>query len=431
MKSKDFASLIFLLLLFLFSPSFIFSQAPDSIYAANIRTVRMYSYGNQLTLPIINLNSGDKLELHFDDLDADVKNYYYTYQLCDIDWAPVDVNQFDYIKGLTQLRITNYRSSSIALTQYTHYQAILPDAAGYPILSGNYILKVFLDGDTSQLVFTKRMMVVDNQAALVARVVQPYDPNLAQTHQRLVFTIGLKGIDAYNTGQQVKVVILQNYRWDNALKNVLPTYNRGATLEYNSENIGVFPGGKEWRWLNITDFHLQTERVLKADYNQRSTEIYLKPDGPLDKQPYVYYRDNNGMYLSTNLRGINPLLEADYANVHFSFVPPGGVAYPKRDIYLFGALTNYNYPDSLKMIFNPDKKVYETHLLLKQGYYDYTYVGVDKDNPDNRSEFDGNSFETENMYTFLIYFRSFTDRSDQLIGVANFDSRVANSGLSY
>jgi len=431
MESKKVASIIFFFSVCFFSPPKVFPQAPDNIYAENIRTVRLYSYANQLTLPIINLNSSDKLELHFDDLDGDVKNYYYTYQLCDIDWAPVDVNQFDYIKGFVQLRITNYRSSSIALTQYTHYQAILPEAAGYPMLSGNYMLKVFLNGDTSQLVFTKRMMVVNNQISIVEKVIQPYDPNLSQTHQRLQFTVSLKSIDAYNSAQQVKVVILQNYRWDNALKNVPATFNRGSNLEYNSENIGVFPGSKEWRWLNITDFHLQTERVLNAEYNRNSTQIYLKPDGPRDKQRYVYYQDNDGMYLSTNLRGINPLWEADYANVHFSFIPPGGIAYPDKDVYLFGALTNYNFPDSLKMIFNPDKGIYETHLLLKQGYYDYTYVAVDKDNPDNRSEFDGNSFETENRYTLLIYYRSFTDRSDQLIGVANFDSRESGAGLSY
>src|ERR1017187_7154837 len=178
MKSKDFASLIFLLLLFLFSPCFIFSQAPDSIYAANIRTVRLYSFGNQLTLPIINLNSGDKVELHFDDLDADVKNYYYTYQLCNNDWTPVDLNQFDYMAGFTQLRISAYNFSSIALVRYTHYHAVLPDRSGYPTKSGNYVVKVYLNGDTSQLVFTKRLMILEPKASILAKVTQPYTPDL-------------------------------------------------------------------------------------------------------------------------------------------------------------------------------------------------------------------------------------------------------------
>lgn len=431
MKSIKIAAFIFIQFIFLFSSKYVIALSPDSIYVNNIKTVRLYSYGDQLTLPVIKLNSSDQVELHFDDLDADVKYYYYTYQLCNNDWTPVDVNQFDYIKGFTQLRISTYRFSSIALTRYTHYQAVIPDRSGYPTRSGNYILKVYLNGDTSQIAFTKRLMVVDNKASVLARVVQPAAPDFFQTHQRIQFTVGIKGIDAFSAAQQVKVVILQNYRWDNALKNFPPTFVRGSDLEYNSQTIGIFPGGKEWRWLDITDFHLQSERVRSADYNKSSTEIYLKPDGPRDEQRYVYYHDYNGMFVSSAIRGYNPLWETDYATVNFSFVPPNGVAYPNKNIYLFGQLTNYNYADSLKMIFNPDKGIYETHLLLKQGYYDYTYVAVDKNNPAIYNELDGNYYETENLYTILVYYRSFTDRSDQLIGVATFDSRTDKPGLSF
>ena len=181
-----------------------------------------------------------------------------------------------------------------------------------------------------------------------------------------------------------------------------------------------FPGGKEWRWLDVTDFHLQSDRVLTADYNKRSTEVFLRPDGPREGQRYVYYRDYNGMFVSSAIRGLNPLWESDYATIHFSFAPPNGVAYTNKDIYLFGQLTNYNYTDSLKMSFNQDKGVYETHLFLKQGYYDYTYIAVDKNNPAIRSELDGNNYETENLYTILVYYKSFIDRSDELIGVATF-----------
>ncbi len=224
-----------------------------------------------------------------------------------------------------------------------------------------------MNGDTSQLAFTKRLMVVENKASILARIVQPYAPEFFRTHQRVQFTVAIKGLDAFNAGQQLKVVILQNYRWDNALKNIAPTFIRGTTLEYNSESIGVFPGGKEWRWLDVTDFHLQSDRVLTANYNKSSTDVFLRPDGPREGQRYVYYRDYNGMFVSSAIRGLNPLWESDYATIHFSFAPPNGTAYTNKDIYLFGQLTNYNYTDSLKMSFNQDKGIYETHLFLKQG----------------------------------------------------------------
>ena len=431
MKSKKIAVSVILHVLLLIFSKYIIAQSPDSIYATNIKTVRLYNYGNQLSFPVIKLNSNDQLELHFDDMDADVKYYYYTYQLCNNDWTPVNLSQFDYLKGFTQLRISTYRFSSIALTRYTHYQAVIPDRSSYPTRSGNYLIKVYLNNDTSQLVFTKRLMVVDNKASVIAKITQPFAPQFFRTHQKIQFTVDIKGLDAFNAGQQLKVVILQNYRWDNSLKNILPTFIRGSSLEYNSESIGIFPGGKEWRWLDLTDFHLQSDRVLSADYNKKSTEVYLRPDGPREGQRYVYYRDYNGMYSVVAIRGINPFWEGDYATVHFSFMPPNGVAYTNKDVYLFGQLTNYNYADSLKMNFNPDKGIYETHLFMKQGYYDYTYIAVDKNNPAIRSEMDGNNYEAENLYTILVYYKSFIGRSDELIGVATFDSRTDKPGLSF
>ena len=431
MKSKKIAAFILLNFAFLFITNYLRAQAPDSIYVANVKTVRLYNSGNELSMPTINLNSNGQVELHFDDMDADVKYYYYTYQLCNSDWTPVDLNQFDYIKGFTQMKISTYRFSSIALTRYTHYQAVLPDRNCLPTRSGNYILKVYLNGDTSQIAFTKRFMVLDSKVSILAKIIQPYAPDLFRTHQRLQFTVSINGLDAFNAGQQIKVVLLQNNRWDIAQTNFPPTFIRGSSLEYNSENIAFFPGGKEWRWVDLTDFHLQSDRVVTATYNKLSTEIFLKPDGPRDAQRYIYYRDFNGMFISSNIRGLNPLWEADYATVHFSFVPSNRQAYTNKDLYLFGQLTNYNLTDSIKMIFNPDKGIYETSLFLKQGYYDYTYLYVDKNNPAIHTEFDGNYYEAENIYTILVYYRSFTDRSDQLIGIATFDTRTDKPGLSF
>ncbi len=89
MKSLKFILCIWVCFLVFFND--VMAQAPDSIYAKNISTVRLYNSGNQLTMPIIRLNGGDQLELHFDDMDADVKYYYYTYQLCNSDWTPANL----------------------------------------------------------------------------------------------------------------------------------------------------------------------------------------------------------------------------------------------------------------------------------------------------------------------------------------------------
>ena len=101
-------SILFFIIL-IFSGISLFAQHSDTIYNKNIATVQLYPGDNQLALPILNLASGETAQLHFDDLDGDVKNYYYTYELCNSDWQPVNVGAFDFLKGFTQTRINNYR----------------------------------------------------------------------------------------------------------------------------------------------------------------------------------------------------------------------------------------------------------------------------------------------------------------------------------
>ena len=409
---NSFKCLVFLFLLVFALSSF--AQGIDSIYYNNIKTVRFYNYGDQLSLPLINLNSNDQTELHFDDMDADVKYYYYTFQLCNNDWTPVHLSQFEYIKGFTQMRITDYRISSISYTRYTHYQAIIPDRNCLPVRSGNFLLKVFLDGDTSKLVFTKRLLVLNNKSVVSARIAQPFLPAYFRTHQKVQFNVNINGLNTFSATQQVKVVVLQNHRWDNAITNISPSFMR-----------------KEWRWLDLRDFHLQSDRVKSAEYHKNSTDIYVRPDVERAGQRYVFYRDLNGMFSVETNQNINPYWQSDYAMVHFYFTPPNGQAYTNKNIYIFGQLTNYNFNDSLRMTYNPDKSQYETKLFLKQGYYNYTYIAVDKDPPYTHSDLDGNYFETENVYTILVYYRDFTGRADELIGVGSVNSRTDNPGLSF
>ena len=421
----------FFLTVFVYMHNDAAAQVADSIYKSNIKSVRLYNYGNQLQMPILNVNTSDQVELHFDDLQGDVKYYYYTFQICDRDWHPVNISQFDYLKGFTQVRINNYRFSSIAFTRYTHYQAVIPDKSSYPTRSGNYMLKVYLDGDTSKVAFTRRLLVVDNKCTIAARITQPFSPQFFRTHQRLEFNVNVNGLNAFSAPQQVKVVVLQNNRWDNAAMSIAPTFVRGNSLEYNTENNLVFPAGKEWRWLDLRDFHLQTDRVKNAEYRKNSTEIFVRTDHERAAERYIYYHDINGMYTIETTQSINPFWQSDYAMVHFSYLPPDSTAYRDRDVFLFGQLTDYAFTDSTRMQFNPDKGVYETQLFLKQGYYSYTYVTADKNNPANRQEVDGNYFEAENTYTILVYYKGFNDRCDLLIGATTIDSRTDKPGFGY
>jgi hypothetical protein len=414
----------FLLLLFLSGTA----QMPDKIYKPSIHSVKLFKYGDQLSYPILNLNSADQLELHFDDLDADVKSLYYTFQLCNADWTPAQLQPFDYIKGFQSTRITTYRNSSIALNRYTHYQATVPDKSSVPTRSGNYLLKVFRNNDTSDLFLTKRFLVVDNRVSIAAQMKQPFNSAYFLTDQRVMVTVSTANARINTTSpQDLKVVVMQNNTWPTAALLERPTIYRGNYFEYN-DDASSFQAGREWRWIDLSSLRLMTDRMqrLNDDSIKNRADVYVKPDVERRQQVYIYYKDINGQWIMDNRDGYNPYWQSDYAYVHFTFIPPDRKPYAGKDIFLFGELTNYLPDDNSKMEFNETYGIYEKTLYLKQGYYNYSYITLDAGKRNtNRFPLDnteGNFNNTENNYTVLVYFRPFGGRADELLGVAQLNS---------
>ncbi len=398
-----------------------FAAEPDEIINKDIKSVQLYHAGNQMSYPVVSLGSIGSVELHFDELGSNFKSYFYTYQLCDANWEPVNLSSFDYIRGFTQNRITTYRVSSIALTKYIHYQAILPERNSIPSRTGNYLIKVFTNGDTSQLAFTKRLLVTDNYVSIGAQLLQPFNPQLFRTHHKIQFTIDQKKLNILNPQQQLKVVVLQNWRWDNALKNLTPTFIRGNLLEYSGDNVGIFAAGKEYKWLDMRSFRFQTERMSKVDKTTLPWTVYVSADSEKGQQRYIFFRDYNGYFEITTTDNVNPFWQGDYGNVQFSLIPTDNQPFSDKEVYVVGQFNNYKLDEASQMQYNAEKGEYEASLLLKQGYYNYVYVTRSRT---GEVDFVGPSYtETENEYTILVYYRPVSGRSDELIGVTTINSR--------
>jgi hypothetical protein len=417
---------IYLALACIFSCTGVFSQIPEGEYSSSIHTIQFYEAGNQVGVPVIRLGGIGNLELHFDDLDPNIKNISYTFMLCNADWTPTMLSQFDYIKGFSQNRITNYRVSSLANTRYIHYQALVPDRNCYPSRSGNYILKVFVNGDTSKLLFTRRMLVVDSKTNIGAQIQQPYNGLIFKTHQKINFKVNLAPqLDIVNPYQQVSVSLLQNFRWDNMKSGLRPSFFSRTTIDYNTEADAVFPAGKEFRWVDLRSFRFQSDRIAKVVADSKTTDVFLKTDMERSQQRVNFYRDANGRYTIDVTESINPLWQADYATIHFSYAPAGNNPLNGKDVYLFGALTNFRLDDNSKMTYNAAAGVYEANVLLKQGYYDYVYVTVDAKDKKRQASFEfteGDYWESENQYTILMYYRPLGGRADELIGYTTVNS---------
>ena len=84
----------------------------------NLNTIRLNKVNNELSLPIINLNSNEKLELSFDDLSNDLSTFYVTIDHYDSDWKKSNLLKSEYVDGFIKDEIIDYEFSFNTLKNY-------------------------------------------------------------------------------------------------------------------------------------------------------------------------------------------------------------------------------------------------------------------------------------------------------------------------
>ena len=401
--------------------------AQDENRLPNIQGIVLCQSGNPTGYPIINLGNTNTLSLEFDDLEGGIKNYSYTYQLCNADWTPAQLSYFDFIQGFTSNRLMNYKMSSIAATPYTHYALVFPESSFLPTKSGNYLLKVFLDGDTSRLAFSRRILVVDNKVNITMAMQQPYSAEKIRTHQKLQFSVNTSALQIVNPERQIQVTVLKNYRWDVPVTGAQPSFIRGNMYEYNGEQDFVIPAGKEYRWIDLTSFRFVSDRVKSIDQNAAPFKVYAMVDMERLNTEYLPYQDYNGFFFIKASEQITPSFQGDYGMVHFVYQNEDKTAFPDRNVYIVGQFNNYNCDAHSLLRYNADSGYYEINILLKQGYYNYIYVTKPIDSPsapDDASVTEGDYWETENDYSVLVYYRSLNNRYDELVGCKTINTRI-------
>lgn len=396
----------------------------DQVLDSNIQTVLIYPKGKPLALPVIGLNTQEALQVQFDDLTAQYQQYYFTIELMDKTWQPVALNPFDYIRGLTQNNIRDYTISSIAEKAYYHYTFSFPNASCRPTKSGNYLMKVYRQGRSNELVFTKRFFVVEQEVSIAASIQEPFDGMISKSHQKIQVALDVKKIP-FLQPELLHVGVMQNTRYNDMLFSNVPSFIRGNQIEYNADRDFVFPAGKEARWLDLQNLRFKTDRIAQIQQLGDGTRIILKTDGSRASIPYYTFKDLNGQFIISNTESIRSEDQNDYVKVYFSYRPKDGEQFKGESLYLAGALTGNEVGSDARMEWNQNLGIYEKWLHLKQGYYSYQYILRSDIVPDPKHDFrwtEGDHWETENSYTIFVYYRVAGSRYDQIIGFSNLNS---------
>ncbi|MBN2347703.1 MAG: DUF5103 domain-containing protein [Bacteroidales bacterium] len=388
----------------------------DDVKKENIKTILFHRQGWELSLPVIQLNTDEKLRLAFDDLDADIKNYAYTIIHCNSEWKPSPVSTFDYLDGFEEGYIKVHDNSFNTTRFYTHYELEFPNEEMKPVISGNYVLIVYLDYDKENIVFTRRFYVVDTKVKIESVIKQPKVYEFSDTGQEIKFSIQHEGLAIRDPFSEIKTIILQNGDWNNSILVKEPQFVRPGQLDYYFDNKIVFMGINEFRYVDFKSVRYINERLVAIEYMKPYYHGILKNDEDKLFKPYFFQHDQNGQFYIDVQEGVNKNVEADYVYVHFSlpFTDPA----PEDEVYVYGKLTDWQMKEENKMNYNSEKQTYELSLLLKQGYYNYHYVLYNKKIKQyDFVNFEGSHFETENDYYILVYYKENISNYERLIGI--------------
>jgi len=387
----------------------------DSIYKENIHTVQIHREGWKLSYPIITLNEELALLLSFDDISDEVKNYHYKIIHCNSDWKESELTEYEYIEGYLQNQIDNYSFSFNTYVDYVHYSLNLPNDDVKFKISGNYIIEVYEDFDETNVIFTKRFIIAEKLTNIMAEVKRPIMYEYRDIGHEIKFSIDLGSFDVNDPYNDIKTIILQNGRWDNCIKDLKPLFNRDGVLEYDHQSENVFNAGNEFRWFDLKSTRYQSPYIKSITFKDEQYYATLFPEVNKSRQQYFYNEDLNGKYYIEIQEENNDDTDADYIYVRFEF--PFDEPVFQGDLYITGALTNWEYSDMYKMKYDPSSKSYKITLLLKQGYYNYQYVVRNSETGEISMEYtEGNHYETENDYIILVYYYGPSSRYERIIG---------------
>jgi len=388
----------------------------NKVYQPTIKTVQCYNSQQEQFLPVIALKSNERLVFSFDDLNAGSKNYWYTVEHCTSDWKSSRLSTIDYLESLSEDRITEYKYSFGTIQKYTHYQLTLPNTQIRPKISGNYILKVYEEGNQQKPVISQQFYVVDNVVNIGVDVVASSQVSLRFSNQKVNFTI-LHQMPIQNPYTDLKVIVMQNGNPQTAIINTKPNFIKPGSLAYNEVNSNDFPAGNEFRKFDIRSLRYKGDNVQEI-IKDTTTSVVLFPDINTSKAKYSNLVDENGSFFIRNKEGSDDPTEGDYANVMFTLnaVPPT----PNGDAYVVGRFNNYVLNEASKLNFESSRKRFYGNILLKQGLYDYKYVWLNKDTGKiDQAIFEGSFFETLNTYQVFAYYKKPGMRWEELIGYSN------------
>ena len=384
----------------------------NEILDKNIASLQVVANNDWLSLPIITLNSNDFVNISFDDLTHEYHRYCYKIEHCEADWQTSSaLFESDYIDGFASGNtIDDVQESTNTVQLYTHYNISFPNNKCRPKISGNYRVTIYDENDEKHVVCRAYFMIIEPSMGVHLNVTTNTDIDINGKYQQIEMAVDYGNNIVSNPQTQIKTVVMQNSRWDNAVINAHPQYIKANGLQWIHCKDFIFDGGNEYRKFETLDVTHTTMGLESINWDGHNYHAWIWTDEP--RPSYIYDKDANGAFLIRNSDNIDNDVNSDYIITHFRLKSPQ-IPHP---IYINGFFTNDRFLPQYEMKWNEKNQQYEGELLLKQGYYSYQYLMMKPEGKLKPVPSEGNFYQTENTYQALIYFKANGDRTDRLVG---------------
>jgi len=380
----------------------------------SLKTLTVYPDGDWTRLPVIILDSENKVVIDFDELSHDFKRYAYRIIHCNADWKRSDRSVLEYMEGFPENDVENGEQSVSTLTMYTHYTFSVPNDNIRLLISGNYAVEVYDKDSNGEALLTACFMVVENKTQIDASLTASTDIDFKEHHQQLNFNIRPVGVSINQPLTELKVVVQQNHRRDTEVRNISPTTMNGEVLKYEHHKDLIFKGGNEFRRFEMTTYKYPGLNVNRVEYFKPFYNVELLPSVKRNTG-YTYDKDQNGRFLIHSQEALEDKTGSDYFLVHF--VLPMEEPVLDGGFFLNGDFVNNRQDATSKLLYHFETKSYEKTLLLKQGAYNFQYVFCpSKGGKPSAESIEGSYWETENEYQIYVYYHPAGERYDRLIG---------------
>ncbi|MDE5877481.1 MAG: DUF5103 domain-containing protein [Muribaculaceae bacterium] len=406
-------------MLCLFAVSCSAAAATDTatrVFDPAFRTLRIESSLGFTQAPVIRLNSGDRVIVSFDEIGDDFSQLQYSLLHCNADWQPSRLLESEYLDGFNVADVDDYAFSTNTFIHYVNYRIELPNEYMQPLVSGNYLLRVYERDEPENILLQARFAVSEARTGIAGEASGRTDRGHNTEWQQLEFLVNTSDINISNPFQDLLVTVTQNNTPATTRTITHPMRVEGSNVIFSHSPELIFDAGNEFRRFETIRTTYPGMHVDSMRYGGSNYHAYLMHDTPRVWKDYKYDETQRGRFKIREYNSTDSDLGADYVTVHFTLETP---EIPGARVYVDGDMTHHLTDESYLMKYDYTIGAYTLQLPLKQGSYNYRYIIIPPgEKQATPTPIEGNHFETLNEYLIQVYYRPPGARADRLIGHA-------------